>query len=100
MATSRYSYQTIVNSKFISTFPQISPEELQSSDDIFVKLQYGKRIDNLAYEYLGDGRYWWVIALLNGLNTPFDDDLIVGKIIRIPSSINNILSILENKANG
>jgi len=102
MAINRYSYQELLTSAsgtFISTLPGVSPEELQRPDDLFVKVTYGQRIDNLAYDYLGDGGYWWVICLVNGFKTPFDDRISTGEIIRIPSSINFVLSVLERKTN-
>jgi len=102
MATNRYSYLTVLNSasgSFISTFPSIQPEEVQRSDDIFVKVSYGQRLDNLAYDYLGDGGYWWIICLVNGFKTPFDDEIVQGRIIRIPASVNYVLNVLERKSN-
>lgn len=94
----RYSFLPIISEKFIATFPVIKLEELYSNSDFFVKLQYGQRLDQLAYQYLGSGQYWWCIALINGLKTPFDKELIVGKLLRIPISINKIIQILENKS--
>jgi hypothetical protein len=105
MATERYSFQKIqqfdINGSkrtIMSILPAINPEDLYSPSDIFVKLKYGQRIDNLAYQYLGDGHYWWAICLINGLNTPFDSSLISGKLLRIPTSINKIIQILESNA--
>jgi hypothetical protein len=100
MTTNRYSYQKLLTSasgSYISTYPSVMPEELQRPDDLFVKISYGQRIDNLAYDYLGDGGYWWIICLVNGFPTPFENT--EGKVIRIPTSVNYILNILEKKAN-
>ena len=94
--TSRYDFQQFDGIQ-LSSFPSIDPNDLQSSDDFYIKLQYGQRIDTLAYQYLGDGRYWWIICLLNGLRTPFDKSLITGKILRIPTSIAPIIKTLEEK---
>jgi len=97
MATSsRYDWQDL-SLTGMTTFPFIDPTDLQSSDDFFVKLRYGQRIDNLAYQYLGNGRYWWIICLLNGLKTPFDPSLITGTLLRVPTSIANVFQILESK---
>ena len=95
-STSRYDWQKF-SSTGLTTFPFINLLELQSSDDFLIKLRYSQRIDNLAYQYLGDGNYWWVICLVNGLKTPFDQSLIAGKILRIPTSIAKIFKILQEK---
>jgi len=94
----RYSFLDIISEKYIKTFPAIKASELYSNTDIFLKLNYGQRIDTLAYQYLGSGNYWWVICLINNLRTPFDKGLIVGKLLRIPISINRIITVLENKS--
>lgn len=94
--TSRYDWQAI-SATGMTSFPSIKPTDLQSPDDFFVKLRYGQRIDNLAYQYLGDGHYWWIICLLNGLQTPFDSRLITGTIVRVPTSITKIIKTLEEK---
>jgi hypothetical protein len=95
-STSRYDWQAI-STTGLTTFPAINPLELQSDDDFYVKLRYGQRIDNLAYQYLGNGHYWWVICLLNGYKTPFDPVLITGAIVRVPISVARIFKILEDK---
>jgi hypothetical protein len=102
----RYSFQAIkqiqdvdgMQKTIMSMFPAIKHEDLYSSTDLFVKLKYGQRLDNLAYQYLGEGQLWWVICLMNGLNTPYDQSLIAGKLLRIPTSINRIIQILESNA--
>jgi len=100
MASSRYDFQKILrggaSGDIMSAFPQITSSDLQSSNDIFVRLQYGQRVDNLAYKYLGDGQYWWVICLMNNLKTPFDQNLVVGKILRVPTSLSKIIRRLED----
>lgn len=41
-------------------------------------------IDLFAYEQYGDERFWWVIAVANGIEDPWDESFI-GKRCRIPS---------------
>ena len=98
----RYQFMSILNSStsgdFIATFPKINPIELQRNDDVVIKIGYGQRLDTLAYDYLGDGGYWWVLCLLNGFATPFEPEIVAGKVIRIPSSLSYIFRILENKS--
>ena len=100
MSSSRYDFQKIlhggISGDILAAFPAIKATDLQSDTDIYVKLQYGQRIDNLAYNYLGSGAYWWVICLMNNVSTPFDQSLIVGKILRIPTSISRVIKVLED----
>ncbi len=91
----RYSNLNIINKKFIETFPAINYKSLQRSDDILLKIKSGIRIDQLAQQYLGDGKLWWIVVLINGGSTPFDDKFLPGKIIRIPRNINNILEKIK-----
>ena len=106
MTTERYSFQNIqqlqdssgIQKTIMSILPAINPEDLYSPSDVFVKIKTGQRIDNLAFQYLGSGQYWWAICLINGLKTPFDTELISGKLLRIPTSINRIIQILESNA--
>lgn len=95
-ANSRYDWQAF-DGKSMNSFPFINPRELWSDDDLFIKLQYGQRIDNIAHQYLGSGSYWWILCLVNGLKTPFDQTLVEGKLLRIPISIAKIFKILEEK---
>jgi hypothetical protein len=100
MATDRYSFQNIKigdnKREFVSSFPKIEPSEFYSDSDVFIKIQYGQRIDNLAFQYLGDGKYWWAICLINGLDSPFSASF--GQLLRIPISINKIVQILESRS--
>jgi len=74
------------------TFPFVRKELLQSSNDIIIKLKENERLDTVALKYLGDGRYWWAIAMLNDIKMPFGNELYTGRNIRIPTSIDNILT--------
>ena len=95
MSINRYSNLKLINNTFISTFPAINPSELEQEDDLIVKISSTQRIDQLAYQYLGDGSLWWMICLLNGMKTPFDN--ISNKLLRIPASPEYIINILESK---
>ncbi len=39
----------------------------QSSADRFIFSRQGDRLDNLAYEFYGDPRYWIILAIANNL---------------------------------
>ena len=54
--------------------------------------QFGDRIDRLSAKFLGDDRYWWIIAIINQINYPLG--IKVGTIILIPSSVQPILEKL------
>jgi len=46
-------------------------------DDVFEdwvehEVQAGEELDQLAFEYGGDERLWWMIAEVNGLSWPWD----------------------------
>ena len=53
---------------------------------------YGNRLSNLAYQYYGDVRYWWVIAWYNG--APTEGDIFPGDLIEIPLDAEEILDLL------
>jgi hypothetical protein len=54
--------------------------------------QHGDRLDHLAAKFLGDDQYWWVIALVNGINYPFaSGGLVPGVVLKIPVSVKDIL---------
>lgn len=52
----------------------------------------GDRYYKLAQTYYGDTRYWWVIAWFN--KKPTESHLKVGDIVRIPKSIDTLLSTM------
>lgn len=102
MPVSRYqNFSTILDiktrKKRLETFPPISSQEVKRPDDIFVQLNDAQRIDVLAAEYLGDGRYWWVICLLNDLTFPFGQLLAAGTILRIPASVDLFVDTIQRK---
>ena len=53
---------------------------------------YGDRLYNLANQYYGDPRLWWVIAWYNG--TPTEAHLIPGEPIEIPINIEQAIGAL------
>ncbi len=56
-------------------------------------LHVGERLDQLARKYLGDGRYWWVICMINGIIDPINDKkLTPGTNLKI---VNNVKSVVE-----
>tara|TARA_Y100000310_G_scaffold340138_1_gene434922 strand:- start:2360 stop:2674 length:315 start_codon:yes stop_codon:yes gene_type:complete len=100
MSLSRYNnFRTIIhedtNDKRLETFPKITAAELISNNDIIIVLNDSQRIDALALQYLGDGRLWWVICLLNDFVFPFGNNLVAGTKIRIPTNVNRVYELIE-----
>ena len=54
--------------------------------------KYGDRFYNLAYEYYGDVRYWWVIAWYNGI--PTEAEANIGDLLEIPLDLQEALIVL------
>tara|TARA_R100000008_G_C3516671_1_gene131686 strand:- start:77 stop:394 length:318 start_codon:yes stop_codon:yes gene_type:complete len=102
MPVSRYqNFSTVLDTRTrkrrLESFPPISSQELKRPDDMFIELNDAQRIDVLADQYLGDGRYWWAICLLNDLTFPFGQQIAAGTILRIPSSISVFVDAIQRK---
>jgi len=100
MPTSRYAnFRTVFDPKTrkrrLETFPSISSDQVRSASDIIIKLDQAQRIDAIAANYLGDGRYWWCICLLNDLVFPFGKELKAGTILRIPQNIDKFINAIQ-----
>lgn len=93
-ASSFYYYSRPNRSRIVTTYDGIKYLALEKpittdflSDDNFYTIVELDRLDVLAAKFLGDARFWWVIAEYN--NIDYAEDLTVGQILRIPS-INNL----------
>lgn len=53
----------------------------------------GDRYEKLAFQYYGDAKMWWVIAWIN--KRPAELTNRVGDAIFIPTSLENVLSLLN-----
>lgn len=101
-AISRYDrFGTVMDRKTFryiqESFPDIKAEDIMSDDDIIIQYQAGQRFDKLANDYIGDGRYWWAICLVNDLDLPFGVSLKAGALLRIPINVSRILNVIESK---
>lgn len=101
MAKSRYSL--LLKSLNLSTlrlthetFPPIKGKELYSDSDKFIIWDETMRMDILAHQYLGDGKYWWMICLINDLTFGIGG-VNNGQNIRIPSSPEFVFNVLNAK---
>ena len=64
--------------------------------DLFIQGQYGKRLDNLAFEYFGNVELWWIIARANPeCQTNGSMYMNPNKQYRIPTDIGQILAEYE-----
>lgn len=102
MPTSRYAnFRTVLDTKTqkrrLETFPPISSADVRSANDIVIELDQAQRIDAIAANYLGDGRYWWCICLLNDLTFPFGKNLKAGTLLRIPNNIDNFINAIQKR---
>ncbi len=76
------------------------PKFPKKSTDLYIISREGDRLDNLAYEFYEDPRYWWILAEVNKLgHGTFNIE--PGIQLRIPLPINDLTSKLreveENK---
>ena len=104
MATSRYNNFNRVKSYSndpvrLETFPAISQSDLQNIPHTIIKFKETDRLDALAELFLGSSTYWWIICLMNDLNNPFSYKLLPGKLLKIPNTVDSIISLIQHKKN-
>ena len=71
---------------------KIYPNIPLRSDDVYVAVETGDRLDTLAFQYYNDQTLWWIIASANNIHTACFG-LKDGTVIRIPR---NYIQILTN----
>ena len=74
-------------------FSQISPADMKNltiMDHIF---KTGDSLSKLAYQYYGNSRYWWVLAVFN--KKPIDNLIKLGDIIHIPMPLEEIYYLIN-----
>lgn len=111
MAISRYKksnviknndadYKKVFSSRFgPSGLLQTSTNNLTiPTDEQLVNIQYineswglGKRLYKFSYQYYGDSKYWWLIALFNKISS--ESEIQDGQIIKIPVPLDIILNL-------
>ena len=100
MATSRYNNFSRVKSYSndplrLETFPAISQTDLQNIPHTVIKFKETDRMDALAELFLGSSTYWWAICLMNDLDNPFSYKLLPGFLLKIPNTMDSILSLIQ-----
>ncbi len=100
LRTSRYVSGGIaeVNSKAIEWWER-SVIPLANDDTTYVvEKRFEGRLDLITAVYLGEPRYWWVVAQYNNILDPYEE-ILEGVIIRIPS-IDRVKALLSGKLGG
>ena len=100
MAVSRYRNFRQVKSfprdpRRLETFPSISMTELAAIPHTIIKFKETDRLDHLAERFLGSATYWWAICLMNDLDNPFSYRLLPGFLLKIPNTVDSILSLIQ-----
>ena len=72
--------------------------QLELDKVVQVTGRHVNRIDLIAYDFLGDSKLWWVIAMYNIILDPHSE-IYEGKYIRIPSS-SAVQLLLSGKPGG
>ena len=88
----RYRNNQIVDGKYYDTFEFPTQEQLDAISTYSVRVNKFDRLDNLAAKYLGDGTYWWVIAIMNNLEWAFGFE--EGQILLIPVNVQDVLRLI------
>lgn len=66
-----------------------------SETDVYVITTIGDRLDLLSYQYYKDVNYWWIISAANNNITKGSLFPIPGTQLRIPTNLNNVLTIFN-----
>ena len=100
MATSRYKdFRTVKgfvgDPRRLETFPAITKQSLSIIPHTVITYKETDRLDSLAEKFLGNGRYWWAICMMNNFNSPYDPRLTVGMTIKIPKNITDLINFMN-----
>lgn len=93
MPGSRYDNNNIYKEHY-TTFKRIPQQQLNEIDSFEYSLKFGERLDQLAFKNYGDGKLWWIIALVNNVGFEFSD-IKAGDIIKIPFDVEDVYSLLS-----
>lgn len=72
-------------------FGLMRPPVLPAASDRLMTVTQGDehRLDRLAVRAVGDARYWWMIALVNGMVDPLTE-AVTGRVLRVPANLNAV----------
>jgi len=104
VAVSRYDFVSIITDEKTKKeryglSPRINGIDLFDRSDTVITTQEGESLDYLAEKYFNNGRYWWVIAIMNNLSLPVGDFMKGGKKLVIPGNISKIINAYSIKRN-
>lgn len=96
MASSRYTYTPRIDSatgigQWTGSNKIFAAVQNRSIDTETVVLTQGQRLDHLAGQYYGDGRYWWIIAAASGIGWSLQCP--PGTVARIPKDLAQALAV-------
>ena len=105
MAISRYDgFNKVRNNSNdyyrLETFPSVTETELYNIPHTTVMWKETDRMDTMAKDLYGNPRYLRAICLMNDLVSPFSYKLLPGTLLKIPTDINNIISLIQQKRAG
>lgn len=90
MALSRYrNLNTLEGSKYYESSKFPTAAQLADFTTFQIVAAKFDRLDNLASIHLGDGQYWWIIALFNNLDWAYTIE--EGQILSIPTNLDEVL---------
>jgi hypothetical protein len=97
MAVGRYNFvKKIRDGKYYGTAYTTAliynATERGQIDYVTVELKEKQRLDHLSGSVYGNSEYWWIIAAASGIGWGLQ--VPPGTILRIPSSIDDVMSIL------
>jgi hypothetical protein len=92
VATSRYRNVKVVDGKYYETVVFPTKQQLNEISTYNIRVSRFDRLDNLAFKYLGDGTYWWIISLMNDLDWAFGFE--EGQILKIPVNVQDVLRLI------
>ena len=74
-----------------TTFSQPTEQDLLSVHFVNESWGLGKRLYKLSFQYYGDSKYWWLIALFN--NIASEADIKFGDVIKVPIPLDIVLNM-------
>lgn len=77
--------RVVYNTKLYKRIPK-------SDQDLYIAVQGGDRLDEIAFNFLGDSSLWYIIAAANNIHDP-SFTLADGTVLRIPINFRNYINL-------
>jgi len=93
----RYDNKTILKTSDGKPYykGKVYPTIPLSESDIYVVTTIGDRLDYMAYNYYRDSELYWIISIANNNVTKGSLFPIPGTQMRIPTDLNNVLTLFN-----